>query len=1005
MRQASQAMRVPALSHGSFRARVAAAFRGLSTYDTFEDDETLEQFYMFVYKEHVVYLRPTLIAVVAMLTAFTVVSGTHDVALWSVVLQATLITVLVIGLGFLTSWQPANRAQVKTFGQVVIILFTVNLFLPIYQMVLGDDAKAQFVYVALAAYSTTIGVTNLRERVLVIFSVWTLATVALIAGYAECRSFEREEYVMYSDFGALIQEEFAELIVNATPTTDFTPSKSKLAVLECKSHCDECMTFVGMGTSIVSLTWIAIVLVGYTVHNTRNLRDKFLQLWRENRRNFEILKRMTAAEYMDDETKAKITAVMADLQSGKRLTEESKDKLAKENEFRGSTRSVPKVVSGSNSFNSKNSAEDEVRNVAAKVNADLITVAETDDIDLHEVIGQGSQGVVYRGIFKNEKDFIEVAVKQLLPKAFDETNIMRFHDEIKLMSTIRHPNIIRMVGCSFDPIRLCMLLEFAAKGSLAALLKYSFAIVCVAIHMDTDLSKFFFNNKPRSGLIAATKIAKEWRPKMGHNIPVTIGKLVQRCWAADPHKRPTFGEICAALDHVSSEDLMEVYTGKRRTVGRPGESGNMKTGRVYQTHKKVLNEDTLSPTYVQIKKDAADEGYHTSATPKDENTLGVPTSPSAIEESLQYTNSPSIFDIDDDDDDMTNMESLENIRKDMKDCPWVFVESTRGFKIYSNPSVVAPVLQMKSKTHVRGLTARELFVFLHDDLLSKRDEKVPAVRWINKTRTDGLLYHTRFMPFPLKTREGLVKFKFAEFGGREFLIHGHSVEDADDVPATDRFVRMQYHLLYFHVISSASNPLHCTVTIGSVLDFNGRMPKFFMDSIKTNIHKREEVYIKEFEFMQKSNVARIQKQASSERKKDSERSMGERGPRDNTRASGTKNAMATQSSKTIARVSRDSPDGVARSFSKSTKNIPQINAKKSGLSTTGISTISTGRESRGTGGDDSSGVGGFAQDAADGFRAPKGLDRDSGFTQRGAAISNFLMNVNDDDDDDDFGEV
>lgn len=291
--------------------------------------------------------------------------------------------------------------------------------------------------------------------------------------------------------------------------------------------------------------------------------------------------------------------------------------------------------------------------------------------------------------------------------------------------------------------------------------------MCVAIHMDTDLSKFFFNNKPRSGLIAATKIAKEWRPKMGHNIPVTIGKLVQRCWAADPHKRPTFGEICAALDHVTSEDLMEVYTGKRRTVGRPGESGNMKTGRVFQTHKKVLNEDTLSPTYVQIKKDAADEGYHTSATPKDENTLGVPTSPSAIEESLQYTNSPSIFDIDDDDDDMTNMESLENIRKDMKDCPWVFVESTRGFKIYSNPSVVAPVLQMKSKTHVRGLTARELFVFLHDDLLSKRDEKVPAVRWINKTRTDGLLYHTRFMPFPLKTREGLVKFKFAEFGGRE----------------------------------------------------------------------------------------------------------------------------------------------------------------------------------------------------------------------------------------------
>jgi serine/threonine protein kinase len=51
----------------------------------------------------------------------------------------------------------------------------------------------------------------------------------------------------------------------------------------------------------------------------------------------------------------------------------------------------------------------------------------------------------------------------------DQDTIDGMMSEIEMMSRLRHPNIIQFLACVFEPY-VCLVLEFATKGSLRALL-------------------------------------------------------------------------------------------------------------------------------------------------------------------------------------------------------------------------------------------------------------------------------------------------------------------------------------------------------------------------------------------------------------------------------------------------------------------------------------------------------------------------------------------------------
>ncbi|AGO84667.2 Serine/threonine protein kinase [Pandoravirus salinus] len=93
-----------------------------------------------------------------------------------------------------------------------------------------------------------------------------------------------------------------------------------------------------------------------------------------------------------------------------------------------------------------------------------------DDIDMGPLLGRGGFGEVHRGTWRGT----DVAVKTLPTDALTKTDIQQFKDEVRVMTALRHPNIVLFMAACTKPPRLCIVMEHMALGSLSDLLENEF---------------------------------------------------------------------------------------------------------------------------------------------------------------------------------------------------------------------------------------------------------------------------------------------------------------------------------------------------------------------------------------------------------------------------------------------------------------------------------------------------------------------------------------------------
>ncbi len=73
-----------------------------------------------------------------------------------------------------------------------------------------------------------------------------------------------------------------------------------------------------------------------------------------------------------------------------------------------------------------------------------------------------SYGEVHKALWKGT----EVAVKVIASEKITKDMEKSFQDEVRVMTSLRHPNVVLFMAASTKPPKMCIVMEFMALGSL-----------------------------------------------------------------------------------------------------------------------------------------------------------------------------------------------------------------------------------------------------------------------------------------------------------------------------------------------------------------------------------------------------------------------------------------------------------------------------------------------------------------------------------------------------------
>ncbi|KAL8138073.1 hypothetical protein V2J09_004074 [Rumex salicifolius] len=205
----------------------------------------------------------------------------------------------------------------------------------------------------------------------------------------------------------------------------------------------------------------------------------------------------------------------------------------------------------------------------------------TRTFDPKRVLGEGGFGIVYYGKLKDGR---EVAVKRLFEKNYKR--IEQFKNEIRILTDLRHENLVALYGCTTRHSReLLLVYEYIPNGTVADHLHgnqtkpvllpwsthksdvYSFGVVLVELlsslpavdvgrhRHEINLSNYAMSRIQRSAFSELVDLDLGFETDFKvRRMTTLVAELAFRCLQHDRELRPSMEEVLEALNRIRTTD-------------------------------------------------------------------------------------------------------------------------------------------------------------------------------------------------------------------------------------------------------------------------------------------------------------------------------------------------------------------------------------------------------------------------------------------------------------------